>query len=156
LLHVRRTLTLTRAGIAVGNTTKSGKPRTLHMPALVAAALHEQRARVLTLRLAHADVWEDQDLVFPNAAGGRRPPNVVRKHLQAICAAADVPALTPHGPRHTSASLLSEHAPIAGAREVLGHSTLAITNTYIHATDAAKRAGTDAIAHLLTDKKASV
>jgi integrase len=69
---------------------------------------------------------------------------------------AEVPALTPHGLRHTAASLLSEHAPIAVAREVLGHSSLAITNTYIHATDAAKRAGSDALAHLLTEQEASV
>jgi integrase len=156
LLHVRRTLTTTRAGLAIGETTKSGKPRTLPLPAPVAAALREQRTRVLTLRLAHADVWEDYDLVFPSATGHRRRPEAVRKQLQALCAAAGVPALSPHGLRHTAASLLSEHAPIAVAREVLGHSSLTITNTYIHATDAAKRAGTDALARLLTDEEASV
>jgi hypothetical protein len=42
------------------------------------------------------------------------------------------------------------------AREVLGHSNIVITNRYIHATDAAKRASTDAIARLLTEQEASV
>jgi integrase len=74
LLHVRRTLTNTRAGVAIGGTTKSGKPRTLPMAGPLITALHEQRARVLTLRLAHADVWEDHDLLFPDATGGRRHP----------------------------------------------------------------------------------
>ncbi len=46
--------------------------------------------------------------------------------------------------------------PMAMAREVLGHSSLAITNTYIHVTDAAKRGGTDALARLLTEQEASV
>jgi integrase len=53
LLHVRRTLTLP-------------------LSAPVIAAPHQQRARVLAQCLAHADVWNDRDLVFPTAAGSRR------------------------------------------------------------------------------------
>ena len=43
------------------------------MPPTLASALREQRAAVLALRIAHADVWADNDLVFPGAVGERGP-----------------------------------------------------------------------------------
>jgi integrase len=155
-VHVRRTMTRNSTGSVIGDTTKSGKSRTLPLSAPVAALLREQRRRVDALRAAHADVWDDHDLVFPNAIGAPRSDSAARWRLRALCAAAGVPPLTPHGLRHTAASILAEHAPVSVARDVLGHSNLAITNTYVHTSDAARRAGADKLTHLLTDSQAGV
>jgi integrase len=150
LLHVRRTMTTDRVGKAkIGDTTKGGKPRTMPLAPSVVDALRAHRARVLALRLAYADVWQDLDLVFPNGAGVPRNDRSTRERLRAMCVEADVPMLTPHGLRHTAASLLAEHAPVAVARDVLGHSSLAITNQYVHASDQAKQAGAEALGRLL-------
>ena len=150
-LHVRRTMTRNRTGIVIGDTTKSGKPRTLPLSAPVAALLRDQRDRVNALQEAHREVWQDKDLVFPNEFGAPRNDSTMRKQLQVLCRAAGVPPLTPHGLRHTAASLLAERAPVAVARDVLGHSNLAITNTYVHTSDEVRRAGADELARLLTD-----
>jgi integrase len=151
LLHVRRTITMTRSGARIGETTKTGKARTLPLSAPVAALLRLQRTRVEALRAAHAEVWQDHDLVFPDQAGAPRDGTGIRRHLDAHCAAARVPRLTPHGLRHTAASLLAEHAPVAVARDVLGHANLAMTNTYVHASDGARRDGAEALARLFVD-----
>jgi integrase len=74
----------------------------------------------------------------------------VRDHLKTLCTSAHVPALTPHGLRHTAASLLAELAPVAVARDMLGHANLTITNTYVRTNDSAKQAGSNALAKLLT------
>jgi integrase len=150
-LRVRRIITTDRRGSPVmGSTTKSGKPRTLPLAPSVATALHAQRARTLAQRLACAALWEEQGLVFPGITGGPRSATMIRGRLDALCKTAGVTRLTPHGLRHTAASMLAEHAPVAVARDVLGHSSLAITNTYVHASDQAARAGAATLAHLLT------
>jgi integrase len=150
LLQVRRTITAGYKGRAViGDTTKSGKSRTLPLAETMIAALNDQRARVLNLQMANRNIWQEEDLVFPNGLGAPRRSDVLRDRLAVLCAQAKVPPLTPHGLRHTAASLLAEHAPVAVARDVLGHSSLAITNTYVHASDQAKRAGSDALARIL-------
>jgi integrase len=150
-LRVRRTITTDRRGSPVmGGTTKSGKPRTLPLAPSVVEVLRQQRAHALAQRLACADIWEDHNLVFPGITGGPRSATMIRYRLDGLCKEAKVTRLTPHGLRHTAASMLAEHAPVAVARDVLGHSSLAITNTYIHASDQAARAGAATLAYLLT------
>jgi integrase len=116
----------------------------------LAVALREQQTRVLALHVAHADIWDDHDLCFPNPLGLSHTVQPVRDSLRALCESAGVPALTPHGLRHTAASLLAELAPVAVARDMLGHASLTMTNTYVHASDTAKLAGSTALADLLT------
>ena len=150
-LHIRRTLTTDSIGkVKIGDSTKSGKPRTVPLVPALAAALREQRARVLALHMEHRDIWTDHDLCFPNPFGLSRTMQPVRVSLLTLCKSARVPALTPHGLRHTAASLLAELAPVAVARDMLGHASLTITNTYVHTNDKAKQAGSAALAELLT------
>ena len=149
-LKVCRTLTTDRAGrTIVGERTKGGKDRTIPFAPDLAAALRAHRAQQREIRLAHADLWQDSGLVFTDAVGAGRNDGTFRDHMRAACKAAGVPPLTPHGLRHTAASLLAEHAPIAVARDMLGHSSLAITNGYVHSSGDARRRGSEALADLL-------
>ena len=149
-LRVCRTLTTDRAGKpTIGERTKGGKDRAIPFAPMLAATLRAHRQRQRELRLAHTDLWRDLDLVFPNAAGGQQSDAAARNRMRAACEGAGVPALTPHGLRHTAASLLAQHATVAVARDMLGHSSLAITNQYVHTTEAARRGGSQALADLL-------
>lgn len=139
-LQVRRSLTLDRAGrLIIGDTTKSGRARTVPMPPMLDSALREQRAAVKRLQMKHRDVWTDRNLVFPGALGERRDDNAVRVRLRALCGRAGVPVVTPHAMRHTCASLLGERASAAEVRDLLGHHNLSVTNRYLHA-DGARQA----------------
>jgi integrase len=151
LLHVRRTLTRSAAGREiVGTTTKSGKERTIPLTQPGVEALRLQHIRVLTMKAAHRDVWSETDLCFPTILGLPMSTTWARLGLKALCTAARVPPLTPHGLRHTAASILAEHASVGTARDILGHASLAVTNLYIHSSDGAKQAGIEALGHLLT------
>ena len=149
-LRVCRTLTTDRAGKAViGERTKGGKDRSIPCAPMLAASLRAHRQRQREQRMAHADLWVDLDLVFTNAVGEARHADAFRDRLRAACAAVGVPNLTPHGLRHTTASLLAQHATVAIARDVLGHSNLSITNQYVHTTETARQRGSQALADLL-------
>jgi integrase len=56
---------------------------------------------------------------------------------RAAAKTAGVPGLTVHGARHSVASWLANtpELPIVLVRDMLGHSSIAITNTYVHAMD---------------------
>jgi integrase len=103
---------------------------------------------VKVLSVAHKDIWEDNDLLFPNPTGAAWQTDTRRKHLLALCASAKVPVLTPHGIRHTYASHVAELVSVAVVRDLLGHSNVAITNRYLHVSDQGKRDGSDALARL--------
>jgi integrase/recombinase XerC len=104
----------------------------------MAALLREQRDRVIDHAEERTGIWADHDLVFPGATGRPRGADAVRDQLAALCNEAKVPVLTPHGLRHTFATNLSEHAPVSVVRDVLGHSTLMITDGYLHASTEAQ------------------
>ncbi|MDQ4099507.1 MAG: tyrosine-type recombinase/integrase, partial [Chloroflexota bacterium] len=67
--------------------------------------------------------------------------------------AAGVPRLTPHGLRHTNATLLIlAGVPLKVVSERLGHASVAITaDVYAHVTVEADRSAADRIAELLAD-----
>ena len=139
-IRVCRTLTADRAGRAViGERTKGGKDRTVPCAPMLVDALRAHRQRQREARMAHADLWRDSGLVFVDTIGERLGTYGVRQRLRDACEAAGVLPLTPHGLRHTTASVLAQYASVAVARDVLGHSSLTITNGYVHTSDAARR-----------------
>lgn len=149
-IRVCRTLTADRQGKAViGERTKGGKERSVPCAPMLVAVLRAHRQRQRGARLARADLWRDSGLVFVDAIGDRLGIHGVRGRLRDACRAAGVPTLTPHGLRHTTASVLAQYATVAVARDVLGHSSVTITNGYVHTSDAARRGGSQALADLL-------
>jgi integrase len=103
-------------------------------------ALKSHRVRQIEERLRASDVWQDNDLIFPNTIGGAmNAGNFYRREFQPLLERASLADMgfTFHSLRHTFATTLAARgvqAPIA--QETMGHSdirrTLAI---YTHVTD---------------------
>ena len=100
-----------------------------------------------TRREALGERWEDLRLVFPNTTGGfihrAQPERDMKPYGK---------GLTPHKLRHFYATMIVEKtARIDLARDLLGHSSMAITGRYyLHPTDEGKRAAAEGLADLLT------
>lgn len=128
-----------RAGIAKGEAiiqartkTRAGA-RTVKLAARTVAALKVHRRAQAGRRLA-APVWHDHDLILTTGKGTPINPNNIRKPFDALIAAAGVPAITPHGLRHTHATmLLRQGVQPKIVSERLGHANIGITlDTYSH------------------------
>jgi integrase len=67
-------------------------------------------------------------LVFPGSKGGFLPIEEYRKAFDKGCAAVGIEGLTPHGLRHTTASLaISAGANVKVVQRLLGHASAAMT-----------------------------
>lgn len=106
-------LSLTPASIrdgllALDSNTKSGRPRGIPMPP---EALRIARRRI---------PWQIS-------------PSLLRKRFDAARLAAGLPHVRWHDLRHTFASwLVQAGQPLTAVRDLLGHSSLAVTNRYAH------------------------
>lgn len=73
-------------------------------------------------------------LVFPSVKGKLMQSGPFRRNLYRQIEAAGLPRITPHGMRHTTATLLlSLRVPESLVKEILRHASIATTiNTYLH------------------------
>jgi integrase len=154
-LLVRRTLTRGEdgRGYVVGTSTKSGKGRSVRLNRVAVAALEKHRKRQLEERTHLAGLWQEQDLVFPNATGTLLlPSNLRNRSFKRIKDRAGVPAhLRFHDLRHTCATLLlREGVNVKVVSEMLGHASTTITlNTYSHVLPGMQDAAADAMEAVL-------
>jgi integrase len=112
--------------------TKSGKPLTLP----INSDLYDELKRLRALD-------ETSPYVFLNRKTGK-PLATVRKPFTAACEKAEFTGLTFHRLRHTVASrLIERNADIEEVRSLLGHSSIAVTQRYVHATDDRRRAAVE-------------
>jgi len=137
IIHVARTMTRDETGRVIGDTTKTRESRRdISIAPDTVAVLRRQRAAVNSARLAAGPAWHALDLVFPRPDGRPLAHPTITRHLDAAIAAAGVPRLTPHGLRHTGASLLVlAGVPLVVVSRRLGHATIATTaDIYAHVT----------------------
>ncbi len=150
---IRRTLTRTKGGgwiVGDAAKTRAGRrPVAITPPTVVALRVHRAAQAERRLRLGQA--WVDEGFVFDRGDGGRPSPATVQHAFERAVAEAGVPRLTPHGCRHTSATLLIlAGVPLKVVSDRLGHASMAITaDVYGHVTAEADRSAADRLAELL-------
>jgi integrase len=136
VVTVRRSLTRTLGGRhRIGEHAKnSSSHRSIVLGATANAALRAHRARQNERRLAAGIAWQDLELVFDRGDGRFYDPTTIRWGFERAVIRAGVPRLTPHGMRHTMATLMlaaGVHPKIVSER--LGHSSIKMTmDRYSH------------------------
>lgn len=123
--------------------------RTIPLPPSVTGSLRRHRERLMAEGLAASPY------VFPDTRGGPlRQSNFRRRDFARVLEAAGVPDITPHGMRHTFATLLlASGVDVKTVSELLGHADPAVTlRVYAHALPRAKRDASDKLGALLGDQ----
>lgn len=125
----------------------SGSMRTVRLPidAKSAFAAHGKRQAIERLRAGRT--WVDNDLIFTaeRKPGGALSGATVVHALHRLCDVAGIPRFRFHDLRHSAATVITEAVGIAQAKAVLGHSSLSMTEKYVHqrATSAEAAAAID-------------
>lgn len=133
----------------VGENTKTGRSRTIAVPAATLDSLRQlrQAQRLIRMETLH---WKDTGLVFTRGDGNLLPQQTIATRHRMICAAAGVPRIRMHDTRHTAATLLLK----AGVNpkivsEILGHHSIAITlDVYSHVSVDMQRTATDLLGEI--------
>ena len=114
--------------------TKKSRRR-VDLSASGVAALKAHRKRQNEERLKYAEMWRDQDLVFPSTVGTPLSHHNVVRAFKKLLKRADLPETTRlYDLRHTCATLLlSRNVHAKYVQELLGHASIALTlDTYSH------------------------
>jgi integrase len=126
-----KTLTVRRT-VAHGSIgpTKSGGERTIPMSAELEAAL---KARRTSMAEASLKAGRPMRYVYPATDSGPVWPNWIRINFFKVLKSAEIPTVHFHALRHSFGSHLVETgAPLSAVRDFLGHSSLTMTDRYIH------------------------
>ncbi len=106
----------------------SSSRRLVQLAPATVSSLMALRKRQVADRLAAGAVYADSGLVFADELGAPITPGIVTKNFGAAAKRAGLPHLTPHGLRHSWATIaLGAGVPSKVASEMLGHSSVAMT-----------------------------
>jgi integrase len=136
VVSVRRTLTRSKTGgYMIGELAKTtSSRRSILIGPTTTAALRTLYVPQLERRLACGGAWHDLDIVFDRGNGLYLSPVTVERRFARAVHRAGVPELTPHGMRHTMATMLLAagiHPKIV--QERLGHKSIQMTlDRYSH------------------------
>jgi integrase len=150
-ITVRRTMTQNRQRRpTIGERTKTGKVRAIALTPPTLAALSAWRKAQLTTRMA-APSWAEPDAMFTIPSGAYISSARWANYLEDLIARTGVKRITPHGIRHTAATLMLErgvHPKVVA--DILGHSSVTITlDRYSHVSVDLQRAAVAALDELL-------
>jgi integrase len=131
--------------------TKSSK-RVLALPETLVSKLREHRTRQLEEKLAAGEHWQDTGLVFTTSIGTPIDPRNVKRKLDALLKAAELPHYRVHDLRHFCASLLlAQGVPLKVVSDLLGHTRISVTaDLYTHVLPSLKREAMDLMDSILT------
>lgn len=113
--------------------TKSGRPRTVTIPASICTVLRRHRAQQAEWRFAAGPVWADTEgLVFTNEVGDFLKHSTVRHRFKKIVGSVGLPQVRIHDLRHSYAiAALQSGIDARTLQAQLGHSNIATTmNVY--------------------------
>jgi integrase len=114
------------------------------------AALHAHRAALQAIP-------HPEQFVFPSSSAGRPVhATTIRAHLKALLPKAGLPSSTRvHDLRHGACSVLANTTgvPLTVARDRLGHSSVRMTERYVHADLDSQRRAATALSEVLSNSK---
>jgi integrase len=108
--------------------------RSITLPEPTLQDLRAHKLRQDKERELAGDKWEDNDLVVATSTGKHVAPHNLRMYMEKVRVRLGLPKLSPHGMRHTHATLLlADHEPLNAVAQRLGHKDPALTaRTYAH------------------------
>lgn len=150
---VSGTLTVRQALVSVEGRATISAPKTRRSMRTIPLMLQATDAMLWQTRLqrqereAAGTAWQESGLVFTTPLGGLIHPQNLRRAIESAVKKAGVRRLTPHGFRHTFASIaLSSGIHPKIVQEMLGHASSELTmDVYTHTTSSLKE---DAIAKI--------
>lgn len=113
---------LLRVDRSITGPTKTGEPRTIPLPAVVAGILSDHIERFSS--------WDDEAFIFPSQTGGIVNPNNWRRRVfgVAVARAGLADSLSPGQLRHTAAAFaIHSGATVYEVQRMLGHTKPSIT-----------------------------
>lgn len=143
-LTVAGQLTPDGRGTVTWHGAKADSERTLHLPAALVDVLRRHRAAQAESDMARGT---RSAFVFTNEAGNPRDPDKVTRQVKALAVTAGLGHWTPHGMRHSAASILiAAGVPLKVVSEMLGHSSIRVTaDIYGHLMEPARAEAADAM-----------
>lgn len=106
--------------------------RTVKIPAFVVSLMKEYKAWWNEQKLACGDLWQGSNLLFVTWDGKPLFTYTLTNWMPEFLQRHSLPKLTPHGIRHTFASLLAKEIPIPELSRLLGHARISTTDIYVH------------------------
>lgn len=157
--RIVRTVSLDPDGreIIVDGAKTASSVRTVPLVGPCVAILKRHRVTQNAQRLALGDRWHALDLVFPGPKGGAARRNAAGERFGRARVRLDLPPLSPHGLRHTAASLaLEAGANMKVVQELLGHKSIGMTlDLYSHLAPGMIRTAAEQIADMLDPDNAT-
>lgn len=132
--------------------TKTNRSRELQLPKTLIDMLKDLRSKSML-----EGIQDPDGLVFLNPYGRRLDQKYVRDRIRELCEKAGVPLISPHGARHTAATLaLGATGDLHAVQKLLGHAQISLTaNLYGHGTAEAQRRVANALGSMLCDEAAT-
>jgi integrase len=129
--HIRRTLA--DRGSRIESTPKGNRARTIDLSAETVTILHKHLLDRKVAKLKFG--WSEMPTpLFCSHAGTYANPSTLRREMNKVLRAAKLPHFSPHGLRHTFASLYlttAEHPDLDYLKRQLGHASIQETvDTY--------------------------
>ncbi|MET1011433.1 MAG: site-specific integrase, partial [Actinomycetota bacterium] len=154
------TASVRRALVLVGNVPTFNEPKTnagrrsVPLAVQTVAALKAHRKRQAEERLAYADVFVDQGIVFAREDGAPVHPERFLDAFHRIAKAAGLRPTRPHDLRHGWASrALEAGVPVRAVQEVLGHASAMVTlDVYQHVGQGVKSDAAQLVADLVAKR----
>ena len=145
------------AAVILDRPKTAASSRTVRLTSETLAVLAEHRDRQRFQRQRAGVTWHDLDLITTTADGSPVNPSNVRRSFDRLAAQAGLPRITPHGLRHSCASLLMQAGvPVKAISERLGHSSVNITlNVYAHLVEDMQHDAALAMSALIAPPKAA-
>jgi integrase len=157
-VHVRRQLKRSAGVWRLGELKTPSSRRDLPLPAVVATALRQHRARQAQERLLAGRDWRGSPwpLVFPSSVGTPWTARNLTRAFKTLLGKAGLPTeLHWHELRHSAGSLLhARGVDLATIKAILGHSQIAVTaNRYTHVATATTRQAAAAMDDALSPRE---